>query len=76
MQTPSILSRKLDLLQESGTVADVYMANGIRLTGIIKDFDEEAIELSSDKVKGGITIRRQNVSTVQEHNSKEEPRRK
>lgn len=74
--TATVLSKKLQQLKDSKVKADIFMSNGIKLTGIVMDYDDTGILLSSDKTEvSSIGITRSLVSTAQEHSMKENDRR-
>jgi len=47
------------------TMMDLFLKNGIRLSGRILDFDEESVLISSPKVEPGILIERSATATYQ-----------
>ena len=60
-------TEKLSKAKQDQTLVDVFLHNGIRLTGKIIDFDEESVLISSPKpgLEEGILIERPSIATFQ-----------
>jgi RNA chaperone Hfq len=56
--------RKIAHFKDSNLEVSVYLANGIKLSGHIVEFDRETLILTSDAGPEGVSITRTNIATM------------
>ena len=61
----TVTSNYINNHKNTGELLDIYLVNGLRLTGRIEEFDDEGIVIDT-----GQLIVRSSISTIQKHKPK------
>lgn len=64
-ETPVIMNEMFQKLKDTSVTAAVFLKNGIRLIGKIKQIDPEAV-LMTGPTPHGLAVARDSIATVQE----------
>lgn len=63
-KTTPLNDKMLGCFKDQNLEVSVYLANGIKLSGKIIEFDTDSLVLTSDAGPEGVTITRSNIATM------------